>query len=87
MGLCVRLHSMHVGPAGAECGTACQTRCLCERARLILVGQVKQIRHAEGYPRFSLAGSLGDHLLLENSMDFVCLMCDPCKTNTSTSTN
>ena len=50
-----------------------------ERARLILVGRVKQIRHGEGYLRFALVGSFGDHVLLENAMDFVVYTCDPCK--------
>ena len=50
-----------------------------ERARLILVGRVKQIRHGQAYPRFALADSFGDHFLLENAMDFVSRMCDPCK--------
>ena len=50
-----------------------------ERARLILVGRVKQIRHGEGYPRFARVGSFGDHFLLENAMDFVGVACDPCK--------
>ena len=50
-----------------------------ERARLILVGRVKQIRHGEGYPRFARVGSFGDHFLFENAMDFGGVACDPCK--------
>ena len=50
-----------------------------ERARLILVGRVKQIRHGEGYLRFALIGSFGNHFLFENAMGFVRVACDPCK--------
>ena len=43
---------------------------------------MNQIRYAEGYPRFALAGSLGDHFLFENVLGVGVQICDPCKTNT-----
>ena len=61
------------------CNDTVMCFCLYKRARLILVGRVKQIRHGEGYLRFALVGSSGDHFLFENAMDFVRCTCDPCK--------
>ena len=58
-----------------------------ERARLILVGHVEQIRHGEGYLRFALVGSFGDHFLLENAMDFGGYTCELCKNQYKTGIN
>ena len=36
-----------------------------ERAPLVLVGRMKEIRHGDGSPRFAVAGSLGNHFCLK----------------------
>ena len=53
-----------------------------ERAPLVLVGRMKEIRHGEGSSRFVVAGSLGDHFCLNTLRILLCGSAIPARSNT-----
>ena len=53
-----------------------------ERAPLVLVGRMKEIRHGDGSPRFAVAGSLGNHFWLKTLRILFSKSAIPARSNT-----
>ena len=53
-----------------------------ERAPLVLVGRMKEIRHGDGSPRFAVAGSLGNHFCLKTLRILFSESAIPARSNT-----